>query len=692
MALAISIASVQAQSQVLEEVVVTAQKRAQSIQDVPIAITAFGTSDLERLNARDMSDLQFSTPNLTVSYNSKAIPRIGMRGISDYSRNPGYDNRVSVYVDGIYSGRSSASNQSTLDIERVEVLRGPQGTLFGKNTVAGAISLTTKKPSEELGGFLELDAGNYDYTSVTGMVNAPLIEDTLFAKLMVNDKQRDGYRTNLFNGDELNGLDEQAARLQLRWLMDQGEVNFSVDTSKDDTDSLAAIAVNDPFAPGEFEVSLNDDVVQEINNWGAGLTVDYTLSNEFELTSITGYRDVDFLSTIDEDFSHFPVASSRTTEESEHFSQEFRLASPVNETFDYVVGLFYFDQTNVSTSAAKGDVLFPNPNTSVTVPATVDVTSMAAFVHGNYRFNEYWSLTGGLRYTYEEKELEYAITDTTGLFTNGSLDDDRDADDFSPKVGVNYFMNDDVMFYANYAKSFKSGGWNVDFISTFDQISFDDEQVEAYELGMKSTLADGRVRLNVALYSSNYTDFQVFQFVPLANGGTTLTITNAGEVTAQGFEADANWAVSEHFTLWATYGYTDSSFDKFKDGGGPGIDYDGNDTVDAPAQTYSLGLEFRYPVGDLGEMVASSDYAYRDEFYSNPNNLDVNKVGAYDLVNARIGIESSDARWSLFLWGKNLADADDLNEQSVSFLGIQRGSYIMPRTYGATFAYNFGAL
>jgi len=465
-----------------------------------------------------------------------------------------------------------------------------------------------------------------------------------------------------------------------------------VDTSKDETDSLSAIAVDDPFAPGRLEVSLNDEVVQEINNWGAGLTVDYTLSNEFELTSITGYRDVDFLSTIDEDFSHYPVASSSTTEVSEHFTQEFRLASPANESYDYVVGLFYFDQTNESTSSAIGDVLFPNPNTSVTVPATVDVMSMAAFVHGNYRFNDYWSLTGGLRYTYEEKELEYTITDTTGLFTNGSLNDDRDADDFSPKIGVNYFMNDDVMFYANYAKSFKSGGWNVDFISTFDQISFDDEQVEAYELGMKSTLADGRVRLNIALFSSNYTDFQVFQFVPLDNGGTTLTITNAGEVTAQGLEADANWAVNEYVTLWATYGYTDSTFDEFKDGGGPGIDYDGNDTVDAPAQTYSLGLEFRYPVGDIGEMVASADYAYRDEFYTNPNNQDVNLVGEYDLINARIGIESSDARWSMYLWGKNLADADDLNEQSVSFLGIQRGSYIEPRTYGATFQYHFGAL
>ncbi len=694
-AIAIAISTIltsSAKAQMLEEVVVTAQKRAQSIQDVPIAITAFGADDLERLNANDMADMQFSTPNLTISYNGKTIPRIGMRGISDYSRNPGYDNRVSVYVDGIYAGRSAASNQSTLDIERVEVLRGPQGTLFGKNTVAGAISLTSKKPSADLHGSVGFDVGKDDYLSVTGTLNTPVIEDKLYAKLMVSDKQRDGYKTNLFNGDDLDGLDEQAARLQLRWLLDNGEVNFSADKTRDITEGVASESVNDMFAPKKFEINTNQELVQSMEGQGAGLTVDYTLANDFELTSISGYREMEFLYTNDEDYTHFDVAHSTTTEKSEHFSQELRLASPENDTYDYVLGLFYYEQTNDSSSSAIGGALFPNPNTFTTVPATVDVTSLAAYVHGNYRFNERWSLTGGLRYTYEEKELEYTITDTTGLFTNGSLDDERDAEDFSPKIGVNYFFNEDVMFYANYAKSFKSGGWNVDFISTFDNVSFDDEQVQAYELGVKSTLADGRVRLNMALYNSNYSDFQVFQFVPLSTGGTILTITNAGEVTSKGFEADINWAVSENFTLWATYGYSDSVFDEFKDGGGPGVDYDGNDTVDAPSSSYSVGLQYVQPLGSVGELVASVDYSFRDEFYTNPNNLEANVVGDYDLVNARIGIESSEGDWSVFLWGKNLADADDVNDQSVSFLGVQRASYIQPRSYGLTFKYNFGSL
>ncbi len=674
----------------LEEVVVTAQKREQSLQDVPIAITAFGEDDLKRLNASDMSDLQYSTPNLTISTNGKNIPRVGLRGISDYSRNPGYDNRVSVYVDGMYAGRSAVANQSTLDIQRVEVLRGPQGTLFGKNTVAGAISLTTKKPEDAFMASIKVDAGNYDYQSLSSMINGALIDEKLYAKLMLSDTQRDGFKENLFDGKDLNGLDNQAARLQLRWLLDNGEVNFYAEKSKDVTDSIGSEALKDSVAPLPYEVSLDSDVVESVETKGYGVNVDYTLPNDFELTSITGYRHSDAYYINDEDYSVFDVARSLTAEESEHFSQEFRLSSPLHDKYDYVLGLYAFDQTNESQSAAIGGALFPNPNTSVSVPAEVNVESFAAFIHGNYRINEQWELTGGLRYTYETKELKYSITDTTGLFTNGSLDDDRRAEDLSPKLGVNYYVNEDVMLYGGYSRGFKSGGWNVDFIPTFETIAFDDEKVDAFELGIKSTLSDGRVRFNAAVYSANYSDFQVFQFLPLTGGGTLLSITNAGEVTAEGFEADINWAMTERLTLWAAYGYTDTSFDEFKDGGGIGVDYDGNQAPDAPKETYSVGLEYRQPIGDLAELVASADYSFRDEFYTNPNNLDANKVGDYDMINARVGLESVDETWSIYAWVKNAADADDLTDSSVSFLGIDRGNYLQPRTYGVSVEYRIG--
>lgn len=680
----------------LEEIVVTAQKREQSVQDVPIAITAFNQSDLERLNASDLSDLQYSTPNLTIATNTKVTPRVGMRGISDFSRNPGYDNRVSVYVDGMYAGRSAASNQATLDIERIEVLRGPQGTLFGKNTVAGAISLTSRKPTEEFNASAKLDIGNESYTSITGMVNGALIEDTLMAKIMVNDQQKDGYKTHLPSGDDLSGTDKQSARVQLRWMLEQGEVNFSYDKTTDDNDGIDAEKIDDAQAPGPFTVATDAPLTQFIETQGVALTVDYDFDNDFSLTSITGLRQTEYNSTLDEDYSPLDVATSTVTEDSEHFSQELRLASPVNDNYDYVLGLYYFEQTNESKSSASGGIYFPtynadtNPNPKVEVPATVDVSSYAAFFHGNYRITEKLELTGGLRYTYEKKDLSYSISDTTFLFTNGDFNDTRDAEDLSPKIGLNFYLNEDILIYGGYSKAFKSGGWNVDFISTFDQINFDDEQVDAYELGFKSTLADGRVRFNAALYHSNYSDFQVFQFVPVSTGGTILSITNAAEVTAKGFEADVNWAMTEHLTLWAGYGFSDSSFDQFKDGGGPGVDYDGNNTPDAPARSYSLGLQFQHSVGDFGEFFASVDYSYRGAFYSNPNNLDVNRIDAYELLNARAGIRAHDDSWSVSLWGKNLADANDMTERSVSFLGVQRAAYLEPRTYGLSLKYKIG--
>lgn len=681
----------------IEEIVVTAQKREQSLQDVPIAITAFSSSDVERLNAADVSDLQYSTPNLFVGQNSRSVPKIGLRGISDQSRNPGYDNRVSVYVDGMYVGRSGASNQSTLDLERIEVLRGPQGTLFGKNTVAGAISMTTKKPVEVFSGFIEAEVGNYDRLSVTGMVNGALIEDRLFAKLLLNDTQRDGHLDNLSNGKDLNGLDQQNARLQLRWLAGSAtEMNFYIESSDNAGDYVGAEAVPDMFAGQPYTVNIDADTISFIEQFGTGLNIEHELDNEFTLTAISGYRESDSFARLDEDYSPFPIAVSNTREKSDHFSQELRLSSPATEDYDYVIGLYYFDQTNESASSGligpAGPAAGLPANTRVDLPGAVDVHSFAIFSHGNYRINEQLEITAGLRYTYEKKEVAFSITDTSGLFASGSFSDERSASNWSPKLGLNYTVGEDLMVYGSYAKGFKSGGWNIDFLSSFDNIDFDDEEVDSFELGIKSTLADGRVRLNAALFHADYSNYQVFQFVPQTNGTTLFTLTNAGEVTSRGVEMDINWAVTDAVSLWASYGYTDAVFEKFKNGGGAGIDFDDNKAPDAPENNVSIGVEYRHSLADLGDLILQLDYSYRDQFYTHPNNFEVNRVESYDLVNGRIGIESDDGVWSVFAWAKNLTDNQEINNRNVSFFGIARASYTEPRTYGVSLKYHFGAL
>jgi iron complex outermembrane receptor protein len=683
-----------AQGPQLEEVVVTAQKRAQSLQDVPIAISAFTSDDLDRINSATLADLQYSTPNLTVSPNGRSNASIGIRGVSDFSRNPGYDNRVGVYVDGLFVGRSAAANQATLDLERIEVLRGPQGTLFGKNTVAGAISLTTKAPSNEFYGFVKAEVGNYSRQSVTAMVNAPLT-DNLFAKVMINDTQRDGHVKNLFTGGDLNGLDDQSIRLQLRYEGDSTSATFSVDQDERKAPFHGREAlVNAPaYAPAPYEVRFDEPQRQDIELEGMGLVIDHELSNGMSFSSLTGYRKTDFKNNAEEDYTDSQVITSpysRVTsslgEVSEQTSQEFRWVSPTNYALDYTFGLYYFDQTNESNSSAAllGGVV------SVQVPATVDVTSYAAYIHGNVSISEKLQFTGGVRYTYEEKDVQFDITDTTRLFINASYNDSFSTDDISPKLGLNYFMTEDTMVYVSYGRGFKSGGWNVDFVSTLEQLAFDDESVNSAEIGIKTTLWDGRARVNLAYYDAQYDDFQVRQFVETSAGSTVATITNAGEVTTTGIEADIEILLTDTITLWATYGDTDSTFDKFKNGGGAGIDFDGNKLADAPETTYSVALEARVPMAS-GEVVAQIDYNYRDDFYTNPNNAAINTVQSYDLTNARIGYEPASGNWSVHAWVKNLSDNDDIIYASRSFLGLPRGTYMEPRMTGLTVKYSFGA-
>lgn len=679
----------------LERIEVTSQKRAQSLQEVPIGISAFGADDIARLNADDLSDLQYATPNLTVSTNNRSNARIGIRGVSDFSRNPGYDNRVSVYVDGIYVGRSAASNQSTLDLQRIEVLRGPQGTLFGKNTVAGAINITTKRPQEEFSASVEGTLGNFSHRELTARVNGALIDDTLYAKLTVNNTNRDGYVTNLFDGSKLNGLDNQALRLQLRWMLDNTEININADYDEQNAEFHGREPINDAAAPNLFEVSFNKGSLQYVELQGLSAIIEHQLANGLQLDSLTGLRKTTFQNSADEDYtavawqpgiSPFADTESAIGEESDQLSQEFRLLSPAYDKFDYVVGLYYFDQTNdATTSAGVG-----NNIATVRVPASVDTTSFAAYLHGNYWLTQRMQFTGGLRYTNEEKSIDFEIVDTTGTFTNGTLTDDRKVSDLSPKVGLNFFANDDLMVYANYARGFKSGGWNADFVESLQGLGFADEQVDSAELGVKSSLLQERLRLNVAVYQSDYSDFQVQQFVELPDGTTDIILTNAGEVTAQGLELDINFAANDAVTLWTTYGYTDATFERFKNGGGDGIDFDGNKLPDAPTHSFNVGIQGYFPLFDNASLVTQLDYSYRDDFYTNPNNAENTKVDSYTLLNARVGIEANSGVWSLYLWSRNVADSDEPTYKSRSFLGIPRAVYMEPRMVGVTFTYRFG--
>ncbi len=671
---------------VIEEIVVSAQKRTERLQDVPISITAIGSDAMERTRSSQLVDIQRLSPNLLFGNGGNKDATISIRGISDYTRNVGYDARTGVYLDGVYVGQSHAMNQELLDIERVEILRGPQGTLFGKNTVSGAINLITKKPQDELRGLAQISVGNFDKIDVQGMLNVPLVPETLFIKVSGRHSKNDGYITNIFNGEDLNGLNIYSGRAQLRYLAsDNLEINFSMDALHQKNDLTNAVAITPGFNPRQ--VNHNSQGYEDRELFGASMTIDYTIG-DYILTSISSYRWSKAMNFQEEDYTPLDIMDSDFFDKDSQISQELRIASPTGERFDYVAGVYYFYQKRDTNHGARGGVDFALPNFRATTPGSIKGNSYAAFINGNLHLTDALSITAGGRYTHETKDLTYSIIGGAPLFIMLNDYQDKYSDSaFTPRAGITYKINPDILTYFTYSRGFKSGGWNADFLSTTEQLSFGPEFADNYEIGFKSTSFDGRLRFNASAFIAKYSDYQVSQFVP-TSVGTIITLTNAGAVTTKGFELEMTALPFENFEINANFGYVDATFDSFKDGGGPGIHYDGNRLPYAPKISLNIAVDYTYPLTDSGSLLIHADYSYVAKQYSNPNNLPDYLSPSYSLVNMRVGYEH-EAGWGLYAWVHNLTDKLYSRFRDYSFLGVHRSDYGPPRTYGVEAKYRF---
>lgn len=677
----------------LNVIVVTAQKREQNIQNVPVAVSVTTGEDLERLQVTNVESLQYSTPSLVVAGTDPSRQRFGIRGISDQSRNAGFDNRIGVYVDGVWVGRSAASNQGVLDVASIEILRGPQGTLFGKNTVAGAINIISAKPEFGTSGYVEAEYGNYDNRRLRGMLNVAA-SDNVAMRVSGMVHKRDGFVENISNGLDYDNRDEYGFRGQL--LIESGDTSLYIagDTAQfKGRVTAGGIRIGDPFAPDPRQIAINEEQNFKIGYDGLSAQVDHEFGNGGTLTSITGFRTSRYDGESDEDFTPFDFATTKPiSEETSHFSQEIRYASDDSGRFDYVIGLFYLDQDiqggGTATAFAPAiNPLAPPIFVGVTQDGTVKSQNYAIFAHTNFDITDRLELTAGVRFNKEDKSVDYAITDTSGLFTNGSLQDTRSSSDFSPTVSLNYDITDDVMGYARYARAYKSGGWNTDFVASVNDIAFDDESVDAFELGLKSLLFDRRLRLNLSAYLSKHSDFQVFSFSQLSTGGTALRATNAGKVTSKGIEVEADLQPVDWLNLFVNYGYNDTKFDSFENGGGPGVDFDGNRPAEAPKHNLNLGIATDFDLG-FASLMIQGDYNYRSSFFSNPNNLPVNLNSSLEQVNLRAGLDFGNV--SVFGWMRNAFDVEKQIYNGRSFLGATRAEYNDPQTYGVTVKVKFG--
>lgn len=682
----------------LDEIVVTAQKREQALVDVPISISVVDAATLAATRSYELRDLSRYVPNFSVERQG-AIDTIFIRGVGGGGRNIGFSTRAGVYVDGVYAGQFASINQDTLDIARVEVLRGPQGQLFGRNTVSGAVSIVTERPGSAFEGRVDGGIGNKDLFEIRGMVNAPLGEGVAL-RVSASHRERDGFTLNVPTGTDLDNIDRSSARAQLSADLSDGvRLDLAADYSRDRSNKQAGEAITDTFGtgpaeePGAFRTPYNRDPRQRIEFAGGSATLNWDLSDTATLTAISGYRWTRYDRTNDLDYASFDFFFIDFDQSFRQFSQEVRVAFGKGGPLSGVAGLYYFDESAKSLSVVSGGSMIGflglglQPGPGGIVSARVKTKSYAAFGSADWELTDRLTLNLGARFSHEKLRIvDYSISAPAvlGLASLPDYDDARSVDSFDPTIGLSFKLSDRSNAYVKYARGFKSGGWNVDFISlplTLDGVPFKTERVDSGEVGFKTENTDRTLRFNAAAFYAVYDNYQINQFVDIGFGQTSLQLRNAAKVTSWGAEASVQAAPVKNLLLTADLGYTHAEFDRFPDGGGPGVDLDGNRLPYAPRLTASAGASYSVPIG-FGSLDLSAQVSHKSGAFSGPENIATQKLDARTTVDARLELVGDGRHWSLALWGRNLFDERWIDNRVFDFFQTQLVEYGEPRTYG----------
>lgn len=688
---------------VLEEIVVTARKQSENLQDVPIAISVVSEAMLEQRGVSLLSEITATMPNVTTTGGGQGPNVFSIRGLSTTSNNPGFETGIGLYIDEVYVGKSFAFDTALLGAQSIEVLRGPQGTLFGRNTIGGVISLHTKNPGDELEAEIDATYGNYDFIQVRGQVSGPIVADKVSGLFSAMIKNRDGYLTDHVTGGSYNNEDSWSMRGKLLFTPSENlEITLSADYYKDDNIDGVADVRGGALAPVDGTPLEERSIGSDFENYGNreiyGLAGNIVWQGDgFDITSITSYRSLETDSLLDQDFTVVDFSFTGRREELGQFSQEIRLASQNDGAFNYLVGLYYFrtDLEALTTANLGADAIFALLNAAVpgeTVFSAADVTGNAYAIFGSFTYDisDDLTLSGGLRYSYEDKDIVFSQTLSDGAFVMplagiavpiASMQDNVSDGAVSGNISLNYRVNEDASLYATFSRGFKAGGFNATVLGfTPDQLRFEKETVNQYEIGFKSSLMEGKVRLNAAAFYMDYSDKQE-QIV----NGAIFTVGNAASATSKGFEVELTALPHPQFEVFGNLGYLDTEYDAFPgcdfDGMGAPVDCSGNALQVAPEFSASFGGRFEQPLSDSINLVVSGDLSYEDDsFITATNNPDFIKQSA-TFVNGRIGVESADGRWRVAFWGKNIFDVTR-EEISFDFLGTQYVYQSNPRTYG----------
>lgn len=717
----------------LEEVVVTARKREESLQDTPVAVSAFTANELKLRNISSTDQLADVTPNLTFdshapSSGSNSSSQIFIRGIGQTDFTAVTDPGVGLYVDGVYYSRSIGGSVDFLDLERIEILRGPQGTLFGRNTIGGAVALHTRRPAEEFGGSVEVEIGDDDMRNFSADFDVPL-SDTLLSKISLASRKRDGYVKRVFDGKELGDDDVLAGRLALQWMPnDSLDLFFTADYTKEREQGApsSSLGVNDqgtfamltnafiiadcplmaPGPPGPARDTMNNpnclnfsrnkgpyesegtaEVSSELDYWGVSLTASWDVSENLTIKSITAYRDMDAYSARDADNTEYQVFHTQDPFEHDQLSQELQFSGlALDGSLKWLVGLYYFEEE----ADNPNPVQFPFPFIGSFVSGgQTDNDNFAVFSQATWDITDQLHLTLGIRFTDETKRFspysfippgEHYIKGGPGstsvrffdcptgaepgcggvagrLFTPGDRlipegEYEEEFDDWTPMVNIAYDISEDVMVYLTYSEGFKSGGFdqrfNVEFLD--GPTSFDPETANTYELGIKSSWLDNRLRLNAAAFFTDYED----QHIIVREGFAPITF-NAGESEIKGFEVETSFVPTDAWLIQASVGFIDAEYSKLDPTviANGGIDKD-SELAQTPEWSTNLGLAYTTDLGDLGTLTPRLDWSYKSESYNDAVNTPELRQGSYHLLNASISFLSADEAWEIVLAGRNL--------------------------------------
>ena len=704
----------------LEEVVVTAQKRAQDLQTVPISITALTGDDMREADIFSLDGIAERTPGFSMGSFNKGQPQMFIRGIGSNDDGAGSDVSVVSFIDEVYIGRAAGQVFELFDLERVEVLRGPQGTLFGKNAVGGAVSLHTRKPDETFIGRAEATVGRFDQVVLRGLISGP-ISDQVFGKIAVNSRKRDGYVESLVTGDDQADQDTFSTRGALRFVpSDDLEILITGDYGKSREAGQGRILVGPgllfssaqasmPEFVGDHRKSFADEAGQaDTDIWGLSSKIDWDLGNS-TLTSITAYRESEY-DMIDDVTGNNAVTAGPLDvhtfidESSKQFSQELRLSSTAFEDrLSWVLGAYYLNEdTDRDENSALGFAAAPVFGVSTSLSHMENETdSFSVFGDFTYHFNDAFSLTAGARFTDEKKDSHIISFAPIGVGHTINEDYDVEADEswtaFTPRVVLNYQVNDAVFLYASYSEGFKSGGFaGTPATAEAAGTAFDQEDAAAFELGIKSELFDDRLRLNIAAFTTDYQDLQVLLRKVTPENPIGIVVTdNAADATSEGVEVEFTALLFEGFELSGNYAYLDATYDSYLEvGAGPGgtdIDNAGNRLRNAPKNALNLVAKYTHALDNGGEITLRYEYINQGKSFQDPRNEEGATKPSYDLSNARIAYTSPGAQWEVAVWGQNLFDEEYFTHSwPAAPFASGFGAAGAPVTYGVTVTLNFG--